>query len=148
MQRLDAVPSLAALIAIAVLGGCGGSGKEPSSADKSSQLVSGSERSILATVDALQTASRKGDGRAVCADLFTPQLVKSVEAAAKRTCAKEVRKRMFTPDAALSVGRDIKVRGHQGTAVVQEQNGDVSRLSFVKQNAQWRIDRVTPVKPG
>jgi hypothetical protein len=40
------------------------------------------------------------------------------------------------------------VRGHQGTAVVQEQNGDVSRLSFVKQNAQWRIDRVTPVKPG
>jgi hypothetical protein len=147
MQRLDVVPSVAAVIAIALLAGCGASGTQPSSADKASQPVSGGERGILATVDALQTASRKGDGRAVCVDLFTPALVKSVEAAAKRTCAKEVRKRMFKPDAELSVGRDIKVRGLQGTAVVREQNGNVSRLSFVKQNAEWRIDRVTPVKP-
>ena len=68
-------------------------------------------------------------------DLFTPQLVKSVEASAKRSCAKEVRKRMFAPDAEISVGRDIKVTGDRGTAVVREQNGNVSKLSLVRQSA-------------
>ena len=99
------------------------------------QAVSGSERGILATVDALQTASRKGDGRTICGDLFTPQLVKSVEAAAKRSCAKEVRKRLFAPDAEISVGRDIKVTGDRGTAVVREQNGNVSTLSLLRQSS-------------
>jgi hypothetical protein len=148
MQRLHAVPGLAVVIAAVALAGCASSEQETPSAQKPSQPVSGSERGILATVDALQTASRKGDGRAVCGDLFTPQLVKSVETSAKRACAKEVRKRMFAPDAELSVGRDIKVVGDQGTAVVREHNGNVSKLSLVKQDTQWRIDRVTPVKPG
>ena len=115
---------------------------------KPAPALTGSERGILATVDALQTASRKGDGRAVCADLFTPELVKSVEATAKRSCAKEVRKRMFAPDAEISVGRDIKVTGDRGTAVVREQNGNVSKLSLVKQSSQWRIDRVIAETSG
>ena len=51
---------------------------------------------------------------------------------------------MFAPDAEISVGRDIKVTGDRGTAVVREQNGNVSKLSLVRQSAQWRIDGVTP----
>jgi hypothetical protein len=102
----------------------------------------------LATVDALQAASRKGDGEGVCADLFTPALVKSVEAAAHRSCAKEVRQRLFSRDAAISVSRDIEVSGNRGTAVVREQNGNVSKLSMIKHNARWRIDRVTAQNPG
>jgi len=140
------MPSLAVVTAIAALAGCGGSDEKPATAQKPSASVSGNQRSILATVDALQTASRKGDGRKVCADLFTPQLAKSVEAAAKRSCAQEVRRSMFTPDAEISVGRNIDVTGDRGTAVIQEQNGNVSKLSFVKQSDQWRIDRVTPQK--
>jgi hypothetical protein len=146
MQRPRAVPSLAVLTAVAALAGCGGSDKPSPSAQKSSQPVSGDQRGILATVDALQTASRKGDGRTVCANLFTPKLVKSVETAAKRSCPKEVRKRLFAPDAAISVDRNIKVTGDRGTAVVREQNGNVSALSLVKQNGEWRIDGVTPQK--
>jgi hypothetical protein len=84
----------------------------------------------------------------ICGDLFTAQLVESVEAASKRSCAKEVRKRLFTPDAEISVGRDITVKGDRGTAVVREQNGNVSTLSLLKQSSQWRIDRVAPVKPA
>jgi len=148
MQRFRAVPSLAVMITVAALAGCGGSDEKPPSAKKPSESVPGDQRSILATVDALQTASRKGDGRAICGDLFTPRLVKSVEAAAKRSCAKEVRKRLFAPDAEISVGRDIEVTGGRGTAVIREQNGNVSKLSLVKQSSQWRIDRVTPQKSG
>lgn len=143
MQRLRAVT---VLVTVAALAGCGGSDEGSSTAQKPQQAVSASERGILATVDALQTASRKGDGRAICGDLFTPQLVKSVEAAAKRTCAKEVRQRLFAPDAEISVGRDIKVTGDRGTAVVREQNGNVSTLSMLKLSNQWRIDRIAAKK--
>jgi hypothetical protein len=147
LQRFRTVSSLAIVTAIAALAGCGGSDdKSTPPAQKAQPAVSGSERGILATVDALQTASRKGDGRTICADLFTPQLVKSVEAAAKRSCAKEVRKRLFTPDAEISVGRDIKVTGDRGAAVVREQNGNASTLSMLKLSKQWRIDRIAPKK--
>jgi hypothetical protein len=148
MQCLHAIRSVAVVTAVAALAGCGSSDKASPAAPKPAQAMTGNERGILATVDALQTASRKGDGRAVCADLFTSQLVKSVEASAKRSCAKEVRKRMFAPDAEISVGRDIKVTGDRGTAVVREQNGNISKLSLVRQSAQWRIDGVIPQKSG
>ena len=153
MRRLHGMQGLAVMTAVVALAGCGssdnGSPSTPkASAPKPVQAVTVSERGILATVDALQTASRKGDGRAVCVDLFTPQLVKSVEAVAKRSCAKEVRKRMFAPDAEISVGRDIKVTGDRGTAVVREQNGNVSKLSLVRQSAEWRIDGVRPATSG
>jgi len=55
---------------------------------------------------------------------------------------------MFSRDAAISVGRDIDVAGDRGTAVVREQNGNVSTLSMIKHNARWRIDRVTAQNPG
>ncbi len=133
--------------AVLALVGCGGSDTEPPSTQKLS-TVSGDQRNVLATVDALQTASRNGDGDRVCDDLFSPGLVKSVEAAAGQSCAKEVRQRLFTPDAEISVSRDIKVDGARGTAVVREQIGNVSKLSLVKQDARWRIDRVTPQNSG
>jgi hypothetical protein len=153
MRRLHGMRGLVVVTAMVGLAGCGSSDNGSPAAPKASapkpvQAVTVGERGILATIDALQTASRKGDGRAVCVDLFTPQLVKSVEATAKRSCAKEVRKRMFAPDAEISVGRDINVTGDRGTAVVREQNGNVSKLSLVRQSAEWRIDGVRPAKSG
>ena len=139
---------LTLLTTVAALAGCGGSGEAPRSASEPSAAVRGDQRTILATVDALQVASRKGDGESVCADLFTPALVKSVEAAANRSCAKEVRQRMFSRDAEISVSRDIQVAGDRGSASVREQNGNVSKLSMIKHNARWRIDRVTAQNPG
>lgn len=146
MQRLTLWSRFILIAGVIALAGCGGDEKEPS--DQKPATVSGDQRSILATIDTLQTASRDGDGDAVCDDVFTRELSKSIEAAAKQSCAKEVRQRLFAPDAEISVSRDIEIAGRRGTATVQEQNGNVSELSFVKQDAQWRIDRVTPQKTG
>jgi hypothetical protein len=153
MQRLRVVPGLAAVIAVAAFAGCGGSG-EPSSSTHTpavltpSHPVSQDERGILATVDALQTASRKGDGRTVCGDLFTARLVRSIEASTTRSCAKEVRMHLFAPDTTISVGKDIKVTADRGTAVISETSGNVSTLFLVKRDARWRIYRVTPLTSG
>ena len=146
MQRLTLWSRFILIAGVIALAGCGGDEKEPS--DQKPATVSGDQRSILATIDTLQTASRDGDGDAVCDDVFTRELSKSIEAAAKQSCAKEVRQRLFAPEAEISVSRDIEIAGRRGTATVQEQNGNVSELSFVKQDAQWRIDRVTPQKTG
>ena len=148
MQRLRAAQGLVALVAVALLAGCGGSPKESRSSEQPPPSVSDDQRGILATVDALQTASREGDGRTVCGDLFTRQLVKSVEASAKRSCAKEVRRRLFTPKVEITVGRNIEVSDSRGTVVVREHNGNVSKLSLVERNARWRIDRITPQSKG
>jgi hypothetical protein len=145
MQRSRALPCLAVIIAVAVAG-CGGSDKNSPADQTSAAPVSVDQRSILATIDALQTASRKGDGHTICDELFTPQLVRSVEKSAKRSCATELREKLFVPNAELSVGRQMTVVGNRGTAVIREKNGDVSKLSLLEQHGRWRIDRVTPEK--
>jgi hypothetical protein len=147
MQRPRAMPTLAVVIGVAI-GGCGGSDKDSSADQKSTTAVSGDQRGILTTIDALQTASRKGDGAKVCQELFTSKLARSVEKSAKRSCASEVKTNLFAPDAEISVGRQIEVAGGRGTAIIREQNGNVSKLSLLKQSGRWRIDRVTPQKAG
>ena len=131
------------LSACGLLAGCGGSSKQDSAPTASS-----GERGILATVDQLQTASRAGDGKRICTDIFTRRLVASIEATAGRKCAKEVRAKLFSPAEEISVGRDIRVAGTQATATIREQNGNLSKLFMVKQSGSWRIDRVQPEGKG
>jgi hypothetical protein len=145
MQPSRALPCLAVIIGVAVAG-CGGSDKKPPADQTSAAPISVDQRSILATIDALQTASRRGDGHTICDDLLTPQLVRSVEKAAKQSCAGELREKLFAPNAEISVGSQLKVVGNRGAAVIREQNGNVSSLSLLEQQGRWRIDRVTPEK--
>jgi hypothetical protein len=130
---------LVCLLAAAALPGCGGSDDEQATA-----TVRDDQRGILATVDALQTASRAGDGARICSRVFTKSLVRSIEKASKRDCTAEVEENLFEAGDSISVGRDITVTGDAGTAVIREQNGNVSTLHLVKQAGAWRIDRVTP----
>jgi hypothetical protein len=139
-----ALRGLAVLTTLATLVGCGGDEDDSRPEQRPSTTVSGEQRGILDTVDALQTASRNGDGEAICDDVFTPQLVQSIESAAKRSCGEEVREQLFTPNAEISLQRDIMVSGNQATATIREQNGNVSKLFLVKQGGQWRIDRLEP----
>ena len=127
----------------ALVAGCGGEDK-PAPREQARPSVPDDQRGVLETIDALQTASRKGDGRAICGDIFTPQLARSVEAAAKRSCADEVKEDLFSPTTEISVGRDIRVSGGKASATVQEQNGQVSKLFMVKRDGRWQIDRVEP----
>ncbi len=130
---------LVALLVAAVLPGCGDSDDK-----QTTGAVQDDQRGILGTVDALQTATRAGDGARVCSSLFTEGLVRSIEKASKQACAAEVKENLFQPGESISVGRNITVKGDTGTAVIREQNANVSTLHLVKQDAAWRIDRVTP----
>jgi hypothetical protein len=132
--------TLAGLLAAAALSGCGGSDDNKQSTRASADDQGG----ILATVDALQTASRAGDGATVCSRVFTASLVRSIERTSKRSCAKEVKKNLFRRDAAYSLQRNITADGDAGSATIREQNGNVSTLHLVQQAGVWRIDRVTP----
>jgi hypothetical protein len=132
---------VAAIWPAAALGACGGTDDEPA------PNLSDDTRGILATVDALQTASRQGDARRICRELFTDALAKSIRDASKHTCEAEVRDTLTSPDARLSVGREVDVKGSRATATVREQNGKTSTVSFVKEGDGWHIERVTPVNP-
>jgi len=147
MQRPCALLILAVITAVAIAG-CGGSDKRSSTGQARQQTVSGHQRGILGTIDAMQTASRTGDGRTICANLFTAHLVRSIEKSAQRSCAVEVRQKLFSPNAEISVDRQISVVGNQGTAIIREQNGNVSKLSLLQESGRWRIDRVTPQTTG
>lgn len=129
-------------VAIATaLGGCGGGDDK-----QSPSTVSGEQRAILTTVDALETASRRGDAARICKRIFTPALARSIGRASKHGCKAEVRDTLTSPDARLSVQHKIDVHGSRATATIREANGDTSRVSFVKDAGRWRIERVTPVR--
>lgn len=130
---------LVGLLVATALAGCGGSDDEQTTA-----AVQDDQRGILATVDALQTASQAGDGAKICSSVFTKSLVRSIEKASKRACAAEVEEKLFKAGESISAERGITVAGNAGTAVIREQNGNVSTLHLVRQGDAWRIDRVTP----
>jgi hypothetical protein len=148
MRSLTVGRSLILIALIAPLSGCASSEEGSPSHQNAPAAVSGDQRSVLATVDALEAASRHGDGDAICANLFTAKLAKSIGAAANRSCGEEVRERLFSPDAALAVNREIRVTGNRSSAIVREGNGNVSRLSFVKRNAVWRIAGIEAQRSG
>jgi hypothetical protein len=110
--------------------------------------VQGAQKGVLQTIDALQTASRRGDGRRICQEVFTQNLVRSIETSAKRSCPAALRTRLLTPSESISVQRGIQVNGMTASAVIREQNDRVSTLHLLKQAGRWRIDRVTPQKAG
>jgi hypothetical protein len=138
--------AFAALAAGIALVGCGGSDVRPPANTKAPATVAGDERGIIGTVEALQAASREGDSQSICAEIFTVQLVHSIETAAKRTCVKEIKHTLVSPDAEISVSRDIQVSGIRATATIRERNGTLSKLFLLKQGGHWRIDRVVPRK--
>jgi hypothetical protein len=140
--------ALAAFAAGVTFMGCGGADKRPPADTKAPATVAADQRSIIGTVEALQTASRSGDGQGVCVDIFTVRLVRSIEAAANRACAKEIEHTLVSPDAEVSISRDIHVAGARATATILERNGNLSELFLVKQDGRWRIDRVVPRKAG
>lgn len=134
--------ALAVLLAAAWLPACGSSDDGTSTVKQ--PAVSGDQRGILAAIDELQTASRSGDGQKICAEVFTPQLARSIAKASRRSCSREVREKLFRADESISVERSFAVVGSKATAVIREQNGDVSTLHMLKHAGRWRIDRITP----
>ncbi len=123
------------------MGGCGGS----DDADEG-PAVPDEQRAILRTIDDLQAASRQGNAHRICAEIFTKTLANSIRDVAKRSCEAEVRATFVSPDARLSVGRKIEVKGARARATVREQDGNTSTLFLRKQGARWKIERIKPAR--
>ena len=128
-----------ACAAVAILGGCGGGdGEKPPSRER--------ERpAIMRVLADLQAASRAGDGKRICSGIFTVKLANSITRSADSgSCAKEVRRKLFSPRARIEVKRVTVADPTNATAIVTEQNGNMSKVHLVKQAGQWRIRGVQP----
>ncbi len=136
--------SLAAVTALVALAGCGGSsgGGSGGGGGGGGGDQEGAVRGVMAD---LQAASREGNGNRICNQIFTPKLADSVTSSAKSgSCAKEVKAKVFSPKAEITV-EDVTVSdAANAEATIKEQNGKTSNVFLIKQSGQWRIRSVKP----
>lgn len=137
---------LVAALALAASLGCGSEDDQEGPAEQDAPAVSGEQRAILSTIDGLQTASRRGDARKICNEIFTERLAESIPDPSSRSCEKEVRATFASPDVQLSIGRQMQIRGARATVTVLDEDGRTSRLVLVKRGERWQIDRIKAVK--
>jgi hypothetical protein len=128
------------LVAVTVLGGCGGS----DDADEP-PAVPDDERAVLRTIDALQSASRQGDARRICREIFSKTLASSIRDASHQSCEAEIRETFVGRDTRIAVQRGIRINGARARATVRERSGETSTVVLVRQGGRWRIERIAPV---
>src|SRR5215208_2381808 len=117
MRQFKGVGVIVVVLAVAACGS-GSSGGERGGGMGEDE---GAVRGVMAD---LQAASREGDSRRICNDIYTPKLSDSVTSASKSgSCPKEVRKNVFDPKAKIRV-EDVKIVDPvNARARVVEQNG-------------------------
>ena len=145
-QRMSGLAALAVLTV--ALAGCGsgskndGADKKPAVAPVNTAVENTAVKQVMSD---LQTASRAGDGKRICTQIFTPKLSNSVTTAAKSgSCAKEVKNKLFSRKAKIAVQNIDVPNAANATAVVKEANGTTSTIFLVKQSGRWRIRSVGP----
>lgn len=130
--------ALSASVGAMAVAGCGGSKDKP-------DPKAGESTAIRTVLHELQKASIAGDGALICNEVFTPKLANSVTRSAKSgSCAKEVRKNLFSPSTRLTVQAVSVADAANGTATVKEANGNTSTVFFVRQSGRWRIRGIQP----
>jgi hypothetical protein len=136
-HSLAARGSLVALLGVLgalAVGGCGGSD------DDASTQRAGDETSVRRVLSNLQAAAVAGNGKQICADIFTPKLATSVTTSSKSgSCATEVRRNLFSPTTKLTVKSVSVADEANATAKVTEASGDASTVFLVRQSGLWRI---------
>ena len=144
-KGLSGLTAVAVVTVAAALTGCGGdSSSEEKSAGKAA-TKSADEKAVKQVMSDLQTASRAGDGKRICTQIFTPKLADSVTKSAKSgSCAKEVKQKVFSPNAKISVQNVDVPNTANATATIKEANGNTSTVFLVKQSGRWRIRSVQP----
>lgn len=138
--------AVAALTVAAALAGCGG-GSGAASAQKTADAnaTKASNDAVNQVMSDLQAASLAGDGKRICREIFTPKLADSVtESASSGSCAKEVKRKLFSRETKLTVQTIAVSNAANATATVDEANGNTSTVFLVKQSGRWRIRSVQP----
>ena len=101
----------------------------------------GEQARVAELVGELSDAATRGEHAAVCDDILSPELQRTV--AGEESCISEVEKAFDDADQAVVDVEEVTVDGEQATAVVSsEQVGERVRrtFSFVKVDGEWRID--------
>ena len=133
--------TLAVLSTLCAIAGCSGG----SSGGGSAGGGGNDEGAVRGVMSQLQEASRQGDSNRICNQLFTPKLADSVTSTSKAgSCAKEVKAKLFSPDAKISVDSVDVTDQANAKATIRERNGKTSRVFLVKQSGEWRIRSVQP----
>jgi hypothetical protein len=137
--RGSVIALLGVLGALAV-GGCGGSD------DEANAQRAGDETSVRRVLSNLQAAAVAGDGKQICAEIFTPKLATSVTTSSQSgSCAKEVRRNLFSPTTKLTVQSVAVADEANATAKVKEASGEASTIYLVQQSGRWRIRSVQAI---
>jgi hypothetical protein len=132
LARLLAVVAVTGSAALAACGGSPATTQKRTDADAVRQVLTD-----------LQTASRAGDGRRICTQIFTPKLADSVtKSASSGSCATEVKRKLFSPNEKITVENVDVTDPANATATVKEANGNRSTVFLVKQSDRWRIRSV------
>jgi hypothetical protein len=144
-KRLTGLTAAAVATAATALAGCGGgsSAAQQPAGDTATRAEGAS--AVKQVMADLQTASRAGDGKRICTQIFTPKLANSVTgSAASGSCAKEVRKKLFSRKARITVENVDVPNTANATATIKEANGNTSTAFLVRQSGRWRIRSVQP----
>ena len=127
------------LMAVASVG-CGDSDD-----DKQKETKADNEAAVRKVLGQLQQSTVAGDGQRICTQIFTPKLANSITRSAKSgSCAKEVKAKLFSPQARLTVQNVNVTDAANATATIKEANGNTSTVFFVRQSGRWRIRSVQP----
>jgi hypothetical protein len=144
-KRLTGLTAAAVATAATALAGCGGgsSAAQQPAGDTATRAEGGS--AVKQVMADLQTASRAGDGKRICTQIFTPKLANAVTGSAvSGSCAKEVRKKLFARKARITVENVDVPNTANATATIKEANGNTSTVFLVRQSGRWRIRSVQP----
>jgi hypothetical protein len=124
---------LAATAVCVLAAGCGGGGDGGGDGDARAQ--------VGAVINRLGEASRDGDGRRICGELFTENLRISVDRASGGSCVDEVRRNVADPDAAYTLEK-LEVNGDSAIGEVVDQRKRRSTLVLQRDGGSWRIARI------
>jgi hypothetical protein len=127
------------LLAALLVAGCGGGGDK--NEGKNARNFEGEQKQVAQVIDDLQAASRAGDTTKICTKIFTPSLAKVIGTRSKTTCKAAVQNQLVNPKEDITITQ-LNVQTPNGLATVREQNGNVTRLTFLKQGGTWRINGI------
>lgn len=101
----------------------------------------GESKEVAAVVDRLQDYARDSDGSKICSDLMTEQLARYIETSFDSPCEERVSEQLGAKGTTITVRR-LRVDGPLASASVNEENGNVTGMAFVKRDGEWRISRI------
>jgi hypothetical protein len=132
--------TLASIAAGALLvAGCGGDDKpEPG---KNAKHYFGDQRDVAQVVDDLVGASRSGDTKRICSEIFTDRLEKTIGAQAGGSCEAQVKRQLAHPTEDITI-QQLAISGTRALVTVKEQTQKTSRLVFARVGDSWRLDAI------